>query len=58
MAWDARWGLKRIGQRDMRSVGKGLNGLGCPLGIETNYGLVDTGAVGRRAKWLGMPVGD
>ncbi len=36
MAWDARWGLKRLSATAVLiAVLLGLNGLGCPLGIET-----------------------
>ncbi len=35
MAWEARWGLKRVEVGLLRIPLKRLNGLGSPLGIET-----------------------
>src|SRR5579883_237530 len=58
MAWDARWGLKRHKSEPARSVAHRLNGLGCPLGIETNFCSFNGNDSRSMAKWLGMPVGD
>src|SRR5579885_2276674 len=35
MAWDARWGLKLPRSNPCPQAALWLNGLGCPLGIET-----------------------
>ena len=57
MAWEARWGLKlSISFRGER-LPRGLNGLGSPLGIETDRSTLGPD-IHLAAKWPGKPVGD
>src|SRR5579884_3407646 len=56
MAWEARWGLKRMGATSSAFSWCRLNGVGGPLGIETplrdsDYRYKD------ESKWRGRPVG-
>ena len=56
MAWEARWGLKPSNSNHSLGMSYRLNGLGSPLGIETDSYMYD----GWGHKWLnglGSPLG-
>ena len=57
MAWEARWGLKLYYVEIYRSRLNRLNGLGSPLGIETELIAFENSRAPYRLNGLGSPLG-